>query len=1351
MPMADRDISERIKITKLFVSNNSNNTPETVADSLEQDDSANFTKEDPNLNNEVEDLDKLSSPVFVKKSKTMQLKADENVPSYSWEQDMSSVTVTLPLNPETYKTQDLDVSFTIKEANIRISDDKVKIIHFYDAIQKDRSRVQLKRDAIKLLVVKLHPAVWPYLEAQDDEQEDLSLGSCTKTMEVDDCLDYDDVGLAGKEDVKSKMKEMLEVELVEKEEEPVYVLEQIKHDFIERGDTFTVCVYVKELDKDAVKVLFIPQGFRLNFQSGDPKFLQQHKDTTKDTVFTWRVKTRKDIEPDKCSFVVRPNKVEIKIVKKTSSTWSSLEDPVKAEVKDSSRSDTWMPLTKSNCSSSSKTVKDNAINLEKIKNSKVMFDDMADIEVNDDNQDRRAMPIPGYSNSQLDDDNDDPSPISQFGDNLKMRNQPDWNKPTAKVHPMNSSVLESGMIVAPGYAGLVNLGNTCFMNCVLQVLANTREFRDYFLENRFIDEINEDNPLGMRGQLADTFGHLLHSLWSCKKMCLEPRRLKDLIAKKNHQFFGFAQHDAHEFLAFLLDGLHEDLNRIKKKPYTPTIDSDSRPDEIVAAEAWSQYKQRNDSVVVDLFQGQYKSKLVCPKCGKVSITFDPFLYLSVPLPKKMKVIPVTFMWKEYYKKPVRFQIQVGQDSTVEKLKEELYARTHVLPSHIRVFETYAGRIHKVFGHGSSLANVEAKDLIIACEVLSEEVAGEPVKEIFVMQRTLYPSEYPSNCAFCHKTVVDTNPLKRCTKCYRVGYCDQLCQRNHWNAHKPTCSNSPEPIGCPFLLSIPASRATYSYLVKHMEGFSRYSVDIFQPPVKSEGKLPSSTLPVTNLNTSLSQSSSSLNSLDSLSSASSTCTLTGDQSDPQTQLESGGEESELIDNQDSGRYSTSDKGYESSSSKSLEKIVPMSHVMGVQAAEVDREKATPTFFIKPVNKDGIGIKVADRFEDKGDQPLDLSNCEILSMDWRNSEKFNSYVLVRSKELEAEEVDNLNNMAASNWNKPSLHQCLELFTEPEVLSPEEAWYCPSCKKHVEATKQMAVWRLPHTLIIQLKRFSFQNFLLRSKIKKHIDFPTRGLDMSPFCQGLKASDQRPIYDLYGVANHHGLLIGGHYTSYVRLASDGTPGSSEIGWRLCDDSCVTPIANEKSVVTADAYLLFYRRRGCQAVIGIPPSLSSASSRRFMDTALGAAPAPYAIPDDERNGNIVFPTQNSTRLKESINNKLLWDLNNGEASGRASFEAMNIENMSRAQAASSTDPLSIMTHYTSSSSLSPKLLQGPVYKDVSEKSDPEKDYFDCDNREINILNDYDFVDADDNDREDRSFAMDSMADLGYTDMEAVD
>lgn len=46
------------------------------------------------------------------------------------------------------------------------------------------------------------------------------------------------------------------------------------------------------------------------------------------------------------------------------------------------------------------------------------------------------------------------------------------------------------------------------------------------------------------------------------------------------QFSGFQQHDSQELLAFLLDGLHEDLNRIMKKPYIELQDSDGRPDEV---------------------------------------------------------------------------------------------------------------------------------------------------------------------------------------------------------------------------------------------------------------------------------------------------------------------------------------------------------------------------------------------------------------------------------------------------------------------------------------------------------------------------------------------------------------------------------------------------------------------------------------------------------------------------------------------------------------------------------------------------------------------------------------------------
>ena len=63
--------------------------------------------------------------------------------------------------------------------------------------------------------------------------------------------------------------------------------------------------------------------------------------------------------------------------------------------------------------------------------------------------------------------------------------------------------------------------------------------------------------------------------------------------------------------------LNQDLNRIKKKPYTETVEDRGRPDEVVANEAWEIHKKRNNSFVVDLFQGQYKSKLVCPVCGRV--------------------------------------------------------------------------------------------------------------------------------------------------------------------------------------------------------------------------------------------------------------------------------------------------------------------------------------------------------------------------------------------------------------------------------------------------------------------------------------------------------------------------------------------------------------------------------------------------------------------------------------------------------------------------------------------------------------------------------------------------------------
>jgi len=108
------------------------------------------------------------------------------------------------------------------------------------------------------------------------------------------------------------------------------------------------------------------------------------------------------------------------------------------------------------------------------------------------------------------------------------------------------------------------------------------------------------------------------------------------------------------------------MNRVLQKPYVETVESNGRPDDVVANEAWEAHQKRNKSVIVDLFQGQFKSTVICPNCDKVSITFDPFMYLSVPLPiSNDLVLLVTCIYLE--QPPIKYALKLpknGKNSAV---------------------------------------------------------------------------------------------------------------------------------------------------------------------------------------------------------------------------------------------------------------------------------------------------------------------------------------------------------------------------------------------------------------------------------------------------------------------------------------------------------------------------------------------------------------------------------------------------------------------------------------------------------------------------------------------------------------
>uniref|UniRef100_A0A8B9LL29 Ubiquitin carboxyl-terminal hydrolase n=1 Tax=Astyanax mexicanus TaxID=7994 RepID=A0A8B9LL29_ASTMX len=293
---------------------------------------------------------------------------------------------------------------------------------------------------------------------------------------------------------------------------------------------------------------------------------------------------------------------------------------------------------------------------------------------------------------------------------MELRNA-DGTWPSSRPQIMRNSVEEQDTYRGqPGVCGLTNLGNTCFMNSALQCLSNTPPLTEYFLKNLFLGELNFTNPLGMKGEIAEAYADVIKQMWSGRHYSVVPRIFKTKVGHFASQFLGYQQHDSQELLSFLLDGLHEDLNRVKNKEYIELRDADGRPDQEVAEEAWRNHRRRNDSVIVDTFHGLFKSTLVCPECQKVSVTFDPFCYLSVPLPiSKERVMEVFFVSLDPLSKPVQHRVVVPKAGKVIDLCTALSQATNIPASQMVVADVFNHRFYKIYQVDESLSCILDRD------------------------------------------------------------------------------------------------------------------------------------------------------------------------------------------------------------------------------------------------------------------------------------------------------------------------------------------------------------------------------------------------------------------------------------------------------------------------------------------------------------------------------------------------------------------------------------------------------------------------------------------------------------------
>jgi len=145
-----------------------------------------------------------------------------------------------------------------------------------------------------------------------------------------------------------------------------------------------------------------------------------------------------------------------------------------------------------------------------------------------------------------------------------------------------------------------------------------------------------------------------------------------------------------------------------------------------------------------------------------------------------------------------------------------------------------------------------------------------------------------------------------------------------------------------------------------------------------------------------------------------------------------------------------------------------------------------------------------------------------------------------------------------NNPNLYDCFDLFTKEELLSGDEKY--DNNGEKIDAFRQIKFWSFPKVLVIDLKRFKSNG----RKNNKLITFPLEDLTLVKYCIGYNKESY--IYDLFGICNHSGGTLGGHYTAYVKNANDN--------WYHFNDTIVKKVDNIDDLISNKAYCLFYRKK---------------------------------------------------------------------------------------------------------------------------------------------------------------------------------
>ena len=733
-----------------------------------------------------------------------------------------------------------------------------------------------------------------------------------------------------------------------------------------------------------------------------------------------------------------------------------------------------------------------------------------------------------------------------------------------------------------GLAGLQNLGNTCFMNAGLQCLSNTRELLNFFLDDLFKEDLNVYNALGTKGKLANAFSRLMRDLHYGEQEVVSPWLFKRILAKFQPMFSGYTQHDSQELISYILDGLHEDLNRVKYKLYIERKDVEDPGDNSLNKDSWNGHLKRNQSIIVDLMHGQFKSTIHCPECSRFSVTFDPFNTISVPIREQ-----TTFSQKFYFLyyngklEAVASAVLIDKTDTIESFRGKVSKQLSVPEFSFVIGMNRADSVCKLLCRKRKMKTAsKCGDTMLLHQINPEIFEGEfnlglkVLEERKMEEEKRRQEEKEAN----KKTSVYSEMegyggnKKKSTYSYGYGYSYYNAfsqeekveddddfnngftsdvikafitlkyEHTYYQNYKTS-----KVLGPPRLLTL---LSKMSCLDLHLEIFKyfKHFMDIDSYGEKEfpvgEGKMVQfKDLDYETAFGLLFPHLTEENWKDALEEHADIYPYTV----------------RLVNRNSKGFYKKPcffcgnfcDNCY-----------LPFTR----DKTLLDYLERIPTYPNSSINEYYFK-REATYYSYSNDDDKYLFELESM---WNSN--VNQRILSESSFQSYKELPYLKENSKVPKLLPTLYNCLDQFVKPEKLAEGNEWYCSKCQKHIRATKQMQIFKSPPILIVHLKRFKTgSGGMSGSKITTEIDCPIEELDMSKYI--LSESQECKIYDLYGAVHHTGSMGFGHYIAYAK--SGGTDMNiRESPWYLFDDSHVSMESDPREAISPATYVLFYRRR---------------------------------------------------------------------------------------------------------------------------------------------------------------------------------